>query len=154
MQEKESILVTRYRLKILSLGITEPPHDKTNKMTVRPAKTQISLGIRPVWSVFAVSMKKPWALSYPLSAQRRLWSDWAHTHFVGFVMLWLNCLALLGKPLDAEQLPTWRNSQQLNDLQHDETNKLTCAPSKDSDHPGHPSSLISLRCPHEETLGP
>ena len=28
----------------------EPPHDKTNKMTVRPAKAQISLGIRPVWS--------------------------------------------------------------------------------------------------------
>ena len=28
----------------------EPPHDKTNKMTVRPAKTQISLGIRPIWS--------------------------------------------------------------------------------------------------------
>ena len=28
----------------------EPPHDKTNKMTVRPAKTQTSLGIRPVWS--------------------------------------------------------------------------------------------------------
>ena len=26
----------------------EPPHDKTNKMTVRPAKAQISLGIRPV----------------------------------------------------------------------------------------------------------
>ena len=28
----------------------EPWHDKTNKMTVHPAKTQISLGIRPVWS--------------------------------------------------------------------------------------------------------
>ena len=28
----------------------EPPHDKNNKMTVRPAKTQISLDIRPVWS--------------------------------------------------------------------------------------------------------
>ena len=26
----------------------EPPHDKTNQMTVRPAKTQIGLGIRPV----------------------------------------------------------------------------------------------------------
>ena len=26
----------------------EPPHDKTNKMTVRSAKIQISLGIRPV----------------------------------------------------------------------------------------------------------
>ena len=25
----------------------EPPHDKTNKWHVRPAKTQISLGIRP-----------------------------------------------------------------------------------------------------------
>ena len=28
----------------------EPQHDKTNKMSVRPAKTPISLGIRPVWS--------------------------------------------------------------------------------------------------------
>ena len=28
------------------------------------------------------------------------------------------------------------------------------APSEDSDQPGHPPSLISLRCPHEETLGP
>ena len=28
----------------------EPRHDKTNKMSVRPAKTQISLGIQPVWS--------------------------------------------------------------------------------------------------------
>ena len=50
----------------------EPPRDKTNKVSVRPAKTQISLGIRPVWSVFAVCMKKTWVLSYPLSAQRRL----------------------------------------------------------------------------------
>ena len=47
--------------------------------------------------VFAVRMKKAWVLSYPLSAQRRLWSDWAnaqidlslrwaHSYFVGFVM--------------------------------------------------------------------
>ena len=28
----------------------EPPHVKTNKMTVRPAKTRINLGIHPVWS--------------------------------------------------------------------------------------------------------
>ena len=28
----------------------EPRHDKTHKMAVRPAKTQISLDIRPVWS--------------------------------------------------------------------------------------------------------
>ena len=47
--------------------------------------------------VFAVRMKKTWVLSYPLSAQRRLWSDWAdaqadlslhwaHSHFAGFVL--------------------------------------------------------------------
>ena len=50
---------------------------KPTKWVVRPAKTQINLGIRPVWSVFAVRMKKPWVVSYPLSAQWRLWSDWA-----------------------------------------------------------------------------
>ena len=49
--------------------------------------------------VFAVSLKKAWVLSYPLSAQRRLWSDWAaaqadlslhwvHSHSIGFVMSW------------------------------------------------------------------
>ena len=46
--------------------------------------------------VFAVRRKKAWVPSYPLSAQQRLWSDWAdaqadlshrwaHSHFVGFV---------------------------------------------------------------------
>ena len=67
----------------------EPPHDKTNKMSMRPSKTQISLGIRPVWSVFAVRMQKAWVLNYPLSevdAQADLSCRWAHTHFVGFVM--------------------------------------------------------------------
>ena len=36
---------------------------------------------------------------------------------------------------------------------HDKTIKMTCA-SEDSDQPGHPLSLISLRCPREESLGP
>ena len=51
--------------------------------------------------IFAVRMKKAWVLSYPLSAQRRPWSDWVdaqadlslcwvHSHFVGFVMRWLS----------------------------------------------------------------
>ena len=64
---------------------------------------QISLGIHPVWSVFAVHMKKAW-VSYPLSAQWRLirlgrcpgwsesWADvqadlslrWAHMPFCRF----------------------------------------------------------------------
>ena len=67
---------------------------------MRPAKTQISLGIRPVWLVLAYRIKKPWVLHYPLSIQRRLWYDWAdaqaglglrwaHSSFVVFVVPWL-----------------------------------------------------------------
>ena len=40
VEYSESFLATLY----------EPQHDKTNKITVRPAKTRISLGIRPVRS--------------------------------------------------------------------------------------------------------
>ena len=32
----------------------EPRHDKTNIMSVRPVKTQISLGIRLVWSEYSL----------------------------------------------------------------------------------------------------
>ena len=35
--------------------VNEPRHDKTNKVSVRQAKTKISLGIRPVWLVFSLS---------------------------------------------------------------------------------------------------
>ena len=66
-------------------------HHKTKptKWHVCPVKTQMPSLIR----VFTVHMKKVWILSYPLSKQRRLWSDladaqvdlglrWAHSHFV------------------------------------------------------------------------
>ena len=57
---------------------------------------------------FAVRMVKPWVLSYPLSAQRRLWADWAdaqadlslrwaHSHFVGFVMSLLKLFCSLNR---------------------------------------------------------
>ena len=39
----------------LLLLLYEPRHDRTNKMSVRPAKTQISLGIRLVWSESSLS---------------------------------------------------------------------------------------------------
>ena len=73
----------------------EPSHDKTNKMTVRPAKTQISLGIRPVWS--ESSLCAQWVLKDPnfLHADSEDWSDradaqadlslrWAHMPFCWF----------------------------------------------------------------------
>ena len=48
----------------------EPQHDKTNKVTVHPAKTQISLGIHPVWSESSLS---PWRKLGSLAAH------WAHS---------------------------------------------------------------------------
>ena len=50
-------------------------------------KSQISLGICPVWSEFAVRMKKACVFSYPLSAQRRLIRlclRWVHMPFCCF----------------------------------------------------------------------
>ena len=38
--------------------VEEPRHDKTNEVGVRPAKTQISLGIRPVWPESSLSAWK------------------------------------------------------------------------------------------------
>ena len=67
----------------------KPRHDKTNKVTVRPAKTQISLGIRPglgirpVWSEY--SLCAPWVakdpsfpcpeITFGLNSQGILWWD-------------------------------------------------------------------------------
>ena len=71
----------------------EPHRDKTSKWHVRPAKTQISLGIRPVWSESSLSAwRKLGSLVIHLSARQRLWSDWA---VVGFVKMRLKCLAIL-----------------------------------------------------------
>ena len=75
----------------------EPPHDKTNKMTLRPAKIQISLGISPLWS--ESSLCAQWVAKDPrfLHADsedsdqtgrmpRLIWVFAGRTcHFVGFV---------------------------------------------------------------------
>ena len=95
--------VAFFRWPYIYYSSVEPRHDITNKVTGRPSKTQISLGICPVWSVFAIRMKKAWVLSYPLSTRWRLIRlgrcqadlslHWAHSHFVGFVMSWLSWIA-------------------------------------------------------------
>ena len=84
--------------------INEPPHDKTNKMACAPSEDSDQPGHPPsLIRVFAVRMKKAGVLSYILSAQQRLWSDWAdaqadlsihwaHSHFVGFVMRRFKCV--------------------------------------------------------------
>ena len=67
-------------------------------MSVRPARTQISLGIRLIWS--ESSLRSQCVVKDPSfrHADSEVWSDWAdaqadlslrwaHSHFVGFVML-------------------------------------------------------------------
>ena len=79
----------------------EPQHHKTSKVSMRPTKTQISLGIHPVWS--ESSLCTQWVAKDPsfLHVDSEDWSDWAnaqadlslcwaHTHFVGFDMSWLS----------------------------------------------------------------
>ena len=61
----------------------EPRHDKTNKVTVRPAITQISLGISPVWSESSLSA---WRQFGSLAIQWAHSEDSDQTHFVGFVV--------------------------------------------------------------------
>ena len=58
----------------------EPPHDKTYKVTVRPVKTEISLGIRPVWSESSLSawrkigsLATHWAHSEDSDQTGRIW---------------------------------------------------------------------------------
>ena len=59
------------------LKIYEQPHDKPTKWPVRPAKPQISLGIRTVWS--ESSLCTQWVAKDPsfLHADSEDWSDWA-----------------------------------------------------------------------------
>ena len=101
---------------------------KPTKWHVRPAKTQISLGIRPVWSESSLcawrkvgSLVTHWAHSedsdqtgYPKTLIRLggcpeadLSLRWAHSHFISFVMRRLICLITTAK------YATWRNCYQL-----------------------------------------
>ena len=75
----------------LKYSLFEPWYDKTNKMSVHPAKPQISLGIRPVWweSLLCAQWvaKDPSFLLVDSDAQADLSLHLVHTHFVGCVML-------------------------------------------------------------------
>ena len=56
--------------------------------------------------------------------------------------LWILFLAYTSLPLTI----AFKLTYILFEPPRDKTNKLTCAPSEDSDQPWHPPSLISLRC--------
>ena len=63
---------------------------KPTKWHVRPEKTQISLGIRPVWSVFTVCSIGSLGPNVSSRGQRRLRSDWADLS-AQVILLVLSC---------------------------------------------------------------
>ena len=65
---------------------------KPTKWVCAQLKTQISLGIRPVWSESSLSAWRKLgslATHWAHSAHADLSLRWAYSHFVGFVMSWL-----------------------------------------------------------------
>ena len=116
----------------------EPRHDKTNKVTVRPAKTQISLGIRPVWSASSLSawrklgsLATHWAHSQDWSdwadAQADLNIHWAHSHIVGFVVRRLMC-AWRNRELSSNTNLMWFSGLSFDDTTSREQSR-ECVPS-------------------------
>ena len=98
---KSSITTSRCIFYCLLMPIwqhLEPWHDKTSKMNVRPAKTQISLGIHPVWSESSLSawrkfgsLATHWEQSEDSDQTgqmpRLIRVSAGRSHFVGFVMM-------------------------------------------------------------------
>ena len=81
-------------------------HDKPTKWYVRPEKTQISLGTRPVWSESSLSawrklgsLATHWAQSEVSNQTRRMprliWVSAGRTcHFAEFAVRWLKCVTI------------------------------------------------------------
>ena len=62
----------------------------------------------------------------------------------GHVVDYLGCRHTQGTGVKVAAVARWLESLTLNEPVHDKTNKMTCAPSEDSDQPGHPPSLIRV----------
>ena len=69
---------------------SDPHHDKTNKITCLPSEDSDQPGHPPSLNRdFAVSMKKHWILSYPLSAQADAQAD-LRLRWVNIILLVLS----------------------------------------------------------------
>ena len=112
-------LLYRGKRELVALPVVfEPAHDKINKMTCAPNEDLGQLGHPPsLIRVFPVRMKKHWAFNYLLSAQWRLWSDWADAqadlslHLAHVILLVLSCggLFLFVHSLLCHNSSSWYN---------------------------------------------
>ena len=112
--------------------------------------------------VFAVYMKKTWVLSYPLSAQRRLCSDWADAQ-ADLSLCWAHMPFCWFCHVAAQVLISYEGSQFLAKLfsyivvhqmlvvfepDHEKTCPMPYANNKGTDQPAHSRSLISAFVVH------
>ena len=75
--------------------------------------------------VFAVCMKKAWVLSHPMSAQRRLWSDWRTPKLIWvFAGRTVSLLVLLWGGSNARCITSWtlHNLSLSTETEQDKTN--------------------------------
>ena len=136
----------------------EPPHDKTNAVTVRSAKSR---GIRQVWSESLlcdqwIATCKDHSFRHVDSEDsdqtgriRLIWVFAART----LILLVLSCLGsycfttiFLTFIVEVKQRRSWNVERAIFIIEprHDKTNKLTSVPSEDSEQSGHPPSLIRV----------
>ena len=131
-------------------------------MTVRPVKTQIKLGICPVWSESSLSAWRKVGSLATHWAHSEDWSDWADAQadlslcWVHISVCWFcHEAAQIIFPLgshDQIQNSVYNNQYVAECMsktisiepQHDTTNKMTCMPIEDADQPVHPPSLIPV----------
>ena len=138
---------------------------------VRPAKTQISLGIHPVWSESSLSAWRNLGPQATHWAQCKECPGWPESLLgAQVILLVLSCHGsnskltwCLSKSLATAALWSHKSSNDLptslyffaDSINHDIARvwkmgllsqsmkaKMTCVPSKDSDQPAHPCSLI------------
>ena len=110
-----------------------------------------------IWNSRKASSKEPHPWSYWAAAHARLKDLKPHDSKVPFLLrrlIYPFSLRIRDHRIDPLR---WAFQMRVfifkNEPQHDKTDKTTCAPIEDSDQPGHQHSLVSLRCPDEETLG-
>ena len=109
---------------------------KPTKWHMRPAKTQISLGIHPVWS--ESSLCAQWVAKDPSF----LHSDSKVSEQTGRMprLIWV----FAGRTLILLVLSCCGSNLHLQELEHDKTDKLPIVTSEDSDQPGHQPNLIRV----------
>ena len=129
----------------------EPPHDKTNKMIVRPAKTQISLGIRPVWSESSLSawrklgsLATHWAHRED-SDQTGRCPGWSESSLGAQSFCWFcHEAAHILKTLDKGKILRIPMTSKITEPCHEKTCLMSYAKNKDADQPTHQRSMISV----------